>query len=105
MEGPDASPFNHGARIGSGTVVIDIGAEPGCVGEVRSRYFLDEQPPAALDNESGEVFVPGQEFREAGSYVVVVEVSACGARLLRRELAFTVLDRPTADAGGPYWVV
>lgn len=103
-EGPAAVPFNNNARIGAGTVAVDIVAQPGCVGQVQARYFVNEQPPAQLNNESGSVLIPGQEFRDEGAYTVVVEVSACGARLLRRELAFTVLDRPLADPGGPYRV-
>ncbi|MCB9547109.1 MAG: PKD domain-containing protein [Myxococcales bacterium] len=104
-DGPDAESFQNGDRVGAGTVEITVGGGAGCVGGLVSRFFVNEAPPAVLGEGDGEILVPGQEFREAGNYTVVVEAQACGQRVLRRELAFTVLDRPTADAGGPYQVV
>ncbi|MEZ4465414.1 MAG: PKD domain-containing protein [bacterium] len=104
-QGPGAVPFQNGDRVGAGTVEVDVSGGAGCVGGVVSRYFFNEAPPAQLGEADGEIFVPGQEFREPGDYVVVVEARACGQRVLRREIAFTVLDRPTADAGGPYQAV
>ena len=105
VQGPDAERFNNNDRVGAATVVVNVINQPGCVGELRSRVFFNANPPAQLGQGDGSVLIPGQPLRLAGRYVAVVEAYACGARVARSELAFTVLDRPQADAGGPYTVV
>lgn len=116
--GPDAQPFAPGDRIGRGTVTYQITEPTGCVDRVRASLIRAEDyvedcpdPNNLVPDENGEIFDPcpsliqGTPIDEAGDYVARLVVSSCGAEILRDELEFTVLDRPIADAGGPYVVV
>ncbi|MCB9553036.1 MAG: PKD domain-containing protein [Myxococcales bacterium] len=116
-QGPDAVPFSPGDRIGRGTIVFDFQGPDGCIDQVNASLIRAEDYvencPAFEDIEPDPdgnivdpcpILVPGQAIEEAGDYVARLVVSSCEREIIRDEIDFTILDRPTANAGGPYVV-
>lgn len=116
-DGPNAVPFEDNDRVGRGTVVYDFDEPGGCIDFIRAVLIRAEDYvevcPEAADlevDEDGQVIEicpilePGAAIEDAGDYVARLTVGSCGEEVLRDELAFTILERPTADPGGPYVV-
>ena len=116
-QGPDAVPFAPAERIGRGTVVYELDEPEGCIDQIEASLIRAEdlvpecpEPADLVPDENGVIYnpcpplFPGEAIETAGSYVARLVVSSCGQEIIRDELAFTVLDRPAANAGGPYVV-
>jgi YVTN family beta-propeller protein len=87
----------EGARVATAALTYDIQAPVGCVDSIQSSVTRD-----------GELTGPviyGEELAIAGNYDAQISVSSCGGPPATARRRFTVLAKPTADAGGPYETV
>ena len=116
-EGEVVEALADNARVDRATIIFDVAAEAGCESEfegiiMRADNVVDECPEFEdlVPDESGQinnpctVVVPGQVIDEPGDYVARLRVGSCGVTVAEQSQNFTIIERPVADAGGPYEV-
>lgn len=115
--GPDAVTFDDGARVGRAAILFELAGPPGCIDGLQAvvmteEDYVDECPDPndlQVDPDGNLInpcpsLVPGAAIDVPGGYVSRLVVSSCGQEAVRDELAFTVLEPPMPDPGGPYQV-
>ena len=113
--GDEVNALADNARIDRATLMFNVAAEAGCESEfeavlMRADNVVDECPAFEdlVPDESGQVnnpcavVVPGQVIDEPGSYVARIRIGSCGVTVAEATKDFTIIERPVADAGGPY---
>lgn len=87
----------EGARVGTGALTYEITAPNGCVDVIESTLRRDGQVVGPV--------IHGDPISDAGSYEASVSVGSCGGAPVSATRRFTILQKPVADAGGPYETV
>jgi YVTN family beta-propeller protein len=85
------------ARVGVGALTYTITAPNACVDSIQSVLTRDGQ-------DVGPV-IYGNEITDAGAYVAQISIASCGGAPISATRRFTILAKPSADAGGPYRTV
>jgi PKD repeat protein len=84
----------EGERVSRANLVYGVDGPQNCIISSSAEMRVNGAEPVP--------YFAGEELSAPGDYVVTVRMQACGGQEISGTRRFTILQRPVADAGGPY---